>query len=253
MQRSPPSLITWIFSSWATAGADTKASWCPPIHPLCGRAPGGMRPALRCAFTSASRTWMTCLPISSAVSRACARRRKGAGESQSVIPQTESASASGELDPTDPVGVRRAIRAGRFSGFTNTVAHGYVQGNLVIVPERYAADFADYCRNNPRPCPLLGMSDPGSPRIPALADDMDLRTDVGEYRVFRAGMVTGITTDIRDLWRSDFVAFVLGCSFSFEQELTKAGVRVSHIESGSVSPMYVTSVDTVAAGEFQGK
>src|SRR5437762_9909481 len=94
----------------------------------------------------------------------------------------------------------------------------------------------------------LAWSDPGSPRIPALADDMDLRTDVGEYRVFRAGMVTGITADIRDLWRSDFVAFVLGCSFSFEQELTKAGVRVSHIERGSVSPMYVTGIDTVAAG-----
>jgi uncharacterized protein YcsI (UPF0317 family) len=170
-----------------------------------------------------------------------------------VIPQTERASASGELDPTDPVEVRRAIRAGRFTGFTNTVAHGYVQGNLVILPERYATGFADYCRKNPRPCPLLGMSDPGSPRIPALADDMDLRTDVGEYRVFRAGVITGITSDIRDLWRSDFVAFVLGCSFSFEQELTKAGVRLRHIENGSVSPMYVTSIDTVAVCEFRGK
>jgi uncharacterized protein YcsI (UPF0317 family) len=170
-----------------------------------------------------------------------------------VIRRTERASASRELDLTDPVEVRHAIRAGRFTGFTNTVAHGYVQGNLVIVPERYAGDFADYCRKNPRPCPLLGVSEPGSPRIPTLADDMDLRTDVGEYRVFREGSVAGTTTDIRDVWRSDLVAFVLGCSFSFEQELMKAGVRLRHMEGGSVSPMYVTNIDTVTAGEFGGK
>jgi len=166
---------------------------------------------------------------------------------------TPSASAAHELDLNDPVEVRRAIRIGRFKGFTNTVAHGYVQGNLVIVPEKYAGDFESYCRGNPRPCPVLGISDPGCPRIPALADDMDLRTDVGEYRIFRAGSESGTAGDIRDLWRSDFVAFVLGCSFSFEQELMKASVRLRHIDEGSVSPMYITNIDTVAAGEFDGK
>jgi uncharacterized protein YcsI (UPF0317 family) len=170
-----------------------------------------------------------------------------------VIPQTKSASAPHELDLTDPLEVRRAIRAGRFTSFTNTVAPGYVQGNLVIVPAKYAGSFEGYCGKNPRPCPLLGVSDPGSPRIPALADDMDLRTDVGEYRIFRDGSAIGTATDIRDLWRSDFVAFVLGCSFSFEQELIHAGVRLRHISEGSVSPMYVTSIDTLAAGEFGGK
>ena len=157
------------------------------------------------------------------------------------------------LDPADPVQVRRAIRAGSFMGFTNTVAHGYVQGNLVIVPARYAAAFEDYCEKNPRPCPLLGRSEPGSARIPALADDMDLRTDVGEYRIFQDGGEVATATDIHTLWRSDFVAFVLGCSFSFEQELMKASVRLRHIDEGSVSPMYITNIDTVAAGEFDGK
>jgi uncharacterized protein YcsI (UPF0317 family) len=157
------------------------------------------------------------------------------------------------FDPADPAQVRRAIRAGNFTGFTNTVAPGYVQGNLVIVPARYAAAFEDYCEKNPRPCPLLGRSEPGSARIPALADDMDLRTDVGEYRIFQDGREVATATDIRALWRSDFVAFVLGCSFSFEQELLKAGVPLRHISESSVSPMYVTSLDTVAAGEFGGK
>jgi uncharacterized protein YcsI (UPF0317 family) len=168
-----------------------------------------------------------------------------------VIPP--SASTARKLDLSDPVEMRRAIRTGRFTGFTNTVAHGYVQGNLVIVPEKYAGDFESYCRNNPRPCPVLGISEPGNPRVPALADDMDLRTDVGEYRIFRAGRESGTAGDIRDLWRSDFVAFVLGCSFSFEQELMKASVRLRHIDEGSVSPMYITNIDTVPAGEFGGK
>jgi uncharacterized protein YcsI (UPF0317 family) len=173
--------------------------------------------------------------------------------SRSVTQSPDPARPELHFDPSDPVQVRRAIRAGIFTGFTNTVAHGYVQGNLVIVPARYAAAFEDYCARNPRPCPLLGRSEPGSARIPALADDMDLRTDVGEYRIFQAGGAVTTATDIRALWRSDFVAFVLGCSFSFEQELLKAGVPLRHISENSVSPMYVTNLDTAAAGEFGGK
>lgn len=157
------------------------------------------------------------------------------------------------VDLSDPVSVRRAIRAGQYRGFTNTVAHGYVQGNLVIVPQAYADAFADYCRHNPRPCPLLGVSEPGRAHIPALAEDMDLRTDVGEYRVFRDGIAAETTDDITDLWRDDFVAFVLGCSFSFEQQLMDAGVPLRHITEGSVSPMYMTNIDTVPSGPFAAK
>ena len=135
---------------------------------------------------------------------------------------TSSAPRPSDVDLRDPAQARRAIRAGTFKGFTNAVAPGYVQGNLVIVPAKYASAFEDYCHNNPRPCPLLGISEPGSPRIPALAEDLDLRTDVGEYRIFRDGRATGTATDIRALWQEDFVAFVLGCSFSFEQELMNA-------------------------------
>jgi len=79
------------------------------------------------------------------------------------------------------------------------------------------------------------VSEPGNPRIPALAQDMDLRTDVGEYRIFRDGRAIGTATNISELWQSDFIAFVLGCSFSFEQELMKARVRLRHITEGSVS------------------
>ena len=37
---------------------------------------------------------------------------------------------------------------------------------------------------NPKPCPIIGMSDVGDPRIPALGHDLDIRTDVLRYRVW---------------------------------------------------------------------
>jgi uncharacterized protein YcsI (UPF0317 family) len=156
-------------------------------------------------------------------------------------------------DLADPTQVRRAIRAGTFTAFTNTVAPGYVQGNLVILPAKYATSFEGFCERNPRPCPLLGVSKPGSPHIPELADDLDLRSDVGEYRIFRDGHAVGTTDDISDLWRDDLVAFVLGCSFSFEHELMSAGVPLRHIDEGNVSAMYETDIETVACGPFGGK
>jgi uncharacterized protein YcsI (UPF0317 family) len=157
------------------------------------------------------------------------------------------------LDLTDPAEVRRAIRAGTFREFTNRVAPGYVQGNLVILPQRYAGDFRAYCAVNPRPCPLLGWSQPGEPALPGLARDFDVRTDVGEYQIFRDGQPAGVAHDIKDLWRSDLVAFVLGCSFSFEHVLMQAGLPLRHIAERSVSPMYVTDRDTVPKGSFAGK
>jgi uncharacterized protein YcsI (UPF0317 family) len=157
------------------------------------------------------------------------------------------------FDRTDPVQVRRAIRSGAFRGFTNDVATGFAQGNLVIVPSAYADDFEDYARANAQALPILGRSEPGSPHIPALAADMDLRTDVGEYMVFRDGEHVATPTDIRALWRDDLVAFVLGCSFSFEAMLLAHGVRLRHLEEGDVSAMYVTDIDTVPAGPFGGK
>jgi uncharacterized protein YcsI (UPF0317 family) len=168
-------------------------------------------------------------------------------------PPAERLDVPPQSDLADPAQVRRGIRAGTFTAFTNTVAPGYVQGNLVILPERHADGFENFCRRNPRPCPLIGVSRPGSPRIPELAEDMDLRTDVGEYRIFRDGAASTTATGIADLWRGDFVAFVLGCSFSFEHALRIAGVALRHIEEGNVSAMYVTGIDTESSGDFRGK
>ena len=148
---------------------------------------------------------------------------------------------------------RLAIRAGKHTGHTSGLARGYVQGNLCILPREYAADFRLFCERNPKPCPLLGESRPGDSRLPALGEDLDLRTDVGRYRVFRDGVLEREVTDLNALWRDDLVAFVLGCSFSFEEALLDAGLRLRYVEQGRNVPMFRTSVDTVPAGPFRGK
>lgn len=161
--------------------------------------------------------------------------------------------ASTSFDLRDPRAARRAIRAGAHTGHTAGVAPGYVQGNLCILPREYAQDFHLFCQRNPKPCPLLAASAPGDPRLPSLAADLDIRTDVPSYRVFRDGEPVEDLHDIRHLWRDDLVAFVLGCSFSFEEALIEAGVPVRHIEQGRNVAMYLTNIDTAPAGPFRGK
>lgn len=153
---------------------------------------------------------------------------------------------------TAAAGVRRAIRSGEWTGHTSGLAEGHVQGNLVVLPKEHADDFLRYCQRNPKPCPVLAVSEPGRPELPALGKDLDVRTDLPRYRVWRHGELAGEPTDIASLWRDDLVSFVIGCSFSFEQALLEAGLPVRHIEQGRNVPMYRTSIPTAAAGPFRG-
>jgi uncharacterized protein YcsI (UPF0317 family) len=147
---------------------------------------------------------------------------------------------------------RRAIRAGEWTAHTSGLAPGWAQGNVVILPEKLAGDFLRFCQRNPKPCPLLAVSEPGEPMLPELGEAVDIRTDVPRYRVWRDGELDAETTDIRALWRADLVSFVLGCSFSFEQALIEAGIELRHIRQGRNVAMYRTSIETKPAGPFHG-
>src|SRR4029079_17306600 len=149
---------------------------------------------------------------------------------------------------------RRRIRAqGNNVVPTSGMAPGYVQGNLAILPKELAADFARFCALNPKPCPLLGQSEPGDPRLPMLGEDLDIRTDIPLYRIWKNGEMVDEVRDLKAVWRDDLVSFVLGCSFSFEEALVEAGLRLRYVEQGRNVPMYRTSVDTAPAGPFRGK
>ncbi len=144
------------------------------------------------------------------------------------------------------------IRAGRYTGQTAGLAPGYLQGNLAILPGDLALDFARFCQRNPKPCPLVGVSDSGNPMLTTLGADIDIRTDVPRYNVYRDGELADQPSDILALWRDDFVAFVLGCSFSFERALLDNGVPVRHIETGATVAMYITDIAATSAGAFAG-
>jgi len=151
-----------------------------------------------------------------------------------------------------PAGVRAQARQGLFNGNTSGMAPGYGQGNLVILPKRWAEDFYGYCQANPTPCPLIGMSQPGDAAVPMLGTDIDLRTDLPRYRVWRDGVLVDEVDEITTLWQDDFVGFVLGCSLSFEYALEQAGLRVRHVDEGKIVPMYHSSIQTRRVGVFHG-
>jgi len=147
---------------------------------------------------------------------------------------------------------RLMIRRGEFTRPTSGLAPNYGQGNLVILPSVLASDFLRFCQLNPKPCPLLAVSSPGEWQLSALADDVDIRTDLPRYRVWRHGAIVDEPQDVLRWWRDDLVSFVIGCSFSFEQALIEAGIELRHITCGCTVPMYRTSIATAPAGPFQG-
>jgi len=147
---------------------------------------------------------------------------------------------------------RLDARAGRLSGPTANLAPGNVQANLAILPRELAADFMRFCQRNPKPCPVLAISEPGDPSLPDLGMDIDIRSDIPRYRVWHNGDLVAEPTDVRDIWRDDLVSFLIGCSFSFEEAMLDNGLPVRHIEQGCNVPMYRTDIATRAAGPFSG-
>ena len=148
--------------------------------------------------------------------------------------------------------VRAACRAGTLAGPTPGLAAGFVQANLVCLPRDWAFDFLLFCQRNPKPCPLLDVTEPGDPCPRHAAPGADLRTDLPAYRVWQDGELVSEPTDVRGHWRDDLVSFLVGCSFTFEASLQTSGIPVRHIDQGVNVPMYRTSVPCVPAGRFSG-
>lgn len=152
-----------------------------------------------------------------------------------------------------PIGAQRAaIRCGEYKAHTAGLGRGYLQANVVITPAAHALDFMRFCQRNPKPCPLIGVSDTGNPDMFTLGDDIDIRSDIPAYNIYRDGDLAETATDIDDIWRDDFVAFALGCSFSFEHALLAAGIDLWHISNDTTISMFKTTVKTVPSGPFSG-
>lgn len=151
-----------------------------------------------------------------------------------------------------PTQVREFIRKGEISSPTAGMCGGYAQANLVILPKNLAYDFLLFAQRNPKSCPILEVLDEGKREIHYMAKDADIATDLPKYRVYEHGVMTGEYSDITTFWRDDFVSFLIGCSFSFEEELLESNITVRHIEEACNVPMYHTNIPCESAGIFSG-
>lgn len=154
--------------------------------------------------------------------------------------------------PLDARAVRLLCRSGAHTGHTSGMAPQFAQGNLVILPEQDADAFLRFCQRNPKPCPLLGVSEPGAVKIPGLGADLDIRTDLPRYRIWRDGELVEEPVSIEHVWRDDLVSFVIGCSFTFEQALIEAGIPLRHVQQGANVAMFKTNLQATPAAQFSG-
>jgi uncharacterized protein YcsI (UPF0317 family) len=149
--------------------------------------------------------------------------------------------------------VRLAIRERRWTGTTTRLALGREQANLVILPERYAFDFMRFCLRNPKPLPLMEVTDPGDPEPRQTAPGADIRTDVTAYRLYRDGELVDEVSDLRELWRRDHVAFLTGCNLSLDQVMLEANIPLPHLmREDAWTSQYISNIACVPAGIFAG-
>ena len=145
------------------------------------------------------------------------------------------------------------IRSGEWDGPTASLAPGFVQANLIVLPEACAADFEAFCCLNAQAFPILEITEPGSPFPHRTVPGSDLRSDVPRYRIYRDGCLIDEVGDLLQCWPPDAVAFLTGCSFTFDALLIAEGIPVRHIELARNVPMFVTQRCTQPAGVFAGQ
>lgn len=153
-----------------------------------------------------------------------------------------------------PTEIRQLIRRGEWQGHTSGLAKGFVQCNLVVLPEPEANVFLRFCQRNPKSCPVIAMSsEVGSPLIDVGGGNLaDIRTDLPQYKVFINGGVAEEVANIKAFWRDDLVVFLLGCSFSFEEALIADGIEIRNVSQNVNVPMYNTNIKNEAVGQFGG-
>jgi uncharacterized protein YcsI (UPF0317 family) len=151
-----------------------------------------------------------------------------------------------------PREVRQLIREGKWRGVTALVSAGYAQANLAILPKNLAFEFLLFCQRNPKPCPVLEVTEPGNPILSQIAKGADIRTDIPKYRIYQKGKYIAEVENIKDYWRDDLVAFLIGCSYTFEAAMVRANIPLRHVEDNRNVSVYITNIPCVSAGIFSG-
>ena len=149
--------------------------------------------------------------------------------------------------------IRQKIRLELYNNHTSGLAADKLQANIVILPSEYEFDFYNFCNSNPKACPLVGQTKLNNPYFDTLGDDIDIRSDVPLYNVYKNGALVTSVRNIKEYWNDSFIAFAIGCSFSFEDALLNAGLEIDHITNNKVVPMYRTNIKNKKSGPFNSK
>jgi len=149
--------------------------------------------------------------------------------------------------------IREKIRLELYNNHTSGLASDKLQANIVILPSEYANDFFNFCKLNPKACPLVGQTKLNNPYFDSLGHDIDIRFDVPLYNVYKNGNLVSCVRNIKDYWNDNFIAFAIGCSFSFEDALLNAGLKIDHITNNRVVPMYRTNIKNKRSGTFNSE
>lgn len=158
-----------------------------------------------------------------------------------------------ELKKMHPKDIRALIRKQDFKEHTMGVAEGYAQANLAIIPKKQALEFMIFCQRNPKPCPVLEVTEPGVSKLKYLSDTADIKTDIGQYRVFKDGVCIDEPYDVTKYWRDDLICFLIGCSATFDHVLHSSGVEVRHFKEGyKVPSVFISKIECEPSGPFKG-
>ncbi|MET3927404.1 DUF1445 domain-containing protein [Devosia sp. 2618] len=153
---------------------------------------------------------------------------------------------------TAPHELRTLMRRGVMRDRTGSLAAGFQQANIAILPMQWAENFQAYVEANHAACPLLAIGAPGDPSLPSLGSNIDIRFDLPRYRVLQGGVVTNDPFDVGDVWRADMVTFALGCSLGFEAVVIGAGAALRCHAPGQTCSAFVSAIETVEVGPFRG-
>ncbi|MFT8967295.1 putative hydro-lyase [Leuconostoc suionicum] len=153
------------------------------------------------------------------------------------------------MTPTD---FRKKVRNNEYQKPTAGMCPGYAQTNLIVLPWEDAYDFLLFAQRNPKPIPILEVTEVGSRELQTLGNDIDVATDFPKYRIYRNGKMIDEYLSVVDFWREDLVSFLIGCSFSFEDLLVDAGIEIRHITEKANVPMFNTNIPLKQAGKFSG-
>ena len=166
--------------------------------------------------------------------------------------------------PITGVDARLQFRTNAWDLPTSGIAPGFLQANLLVLPSKYSSDFAILCARNPVPCPLLASSvTPGNfknfkSHIAGIPDDtiakgIDIRHDASRYHIYVDGILTeSAVSCIEPHWNNnEHVAFLIGCSYSFENALMASGLPPPHVLHGRNVSMYKTNIPLAPAGIFK--